>query len=93
MIMADELTDRVLAIVASVKGLPAGQVNAGQSLEMLGIDSLDAITLVFELEEAFHISIPDDRARALRTVQDIIDGVRELGAGAGADPTAAGAGS
>jgi acyl carrier protein len=76
--MSDEVTSRVLASVARAKGLPVDQVTTAHSLESLGIDSLDALTLVFDLEEQFHISIPDDQARELRTVQDIVDGVRAL---------------
>ena len=76
--MADAVTEKVLKAIASVKKIPVDRVNAGQSLEELGVDSLDAVTMVFDLEEVFQISIPDDKVRSLRTVQDIIDGVRML---------------
>ena len=76
--MADAVTEKVLKAIASVKKIPVERVNAGQSLEELGVDSLDAVTMVFDLEEVFQISIPDDKVRSLRTVQDIIDGVRML---------------
>jgi len=72
------VTKRVVEAVAAVKKIPVEQVNAGQTLEELRVDSLDAVTLVFDLEEAFGVSIPDDKVRALRTVQDIIDGIRLL---------------
>ena len=76
--MSDVVTEKVLKAVASVKKIPVERVSAGHSLEELGVDSLDAVTMVFDLEEAFKISIPDDKVRSLRTVQDIIDGVRLL---------------
>jgi len=76
--LADAVTEKVLKAIASVKKIPVDWVNAGQSLEELGVDSLDAVTMVFDLEEVFQISIPDDKVRSLRTVQDIIDGVRML---------------
>lgn len=76
--MADAVTEKVLKAIASVKKIPVERVNTGQSLEELGVDSLDAVTMVFDLEEVFQISIPDDKVRSLRTVQDIIDGVRLL---------------
>lgn len=76
--MADAVTEKVLKAVASVKKIPVERVNTDQSLEELGVDSLDAVTMVFDLEEVFQISIPDDKVRSLRTVQDIIDGVRLL---------------
>ncbi len=39
----------------------------------LGIDSLSAVELALELEEAFDISIADDELAKLVTVQDIIN--------------------
>ena len=38
-----------------------------------GIDSLDALTILFAIEEQFHISIPDDKARAIQTLGDMVD--------------------
>ena len=43
-----------------------------------GIDSLDALTILFAIEERFKISIPDEKARALRTFGDIVDAVESL---------------
>jgi acyl carrier protein len=34
--------------------------------------------MMFELEETFQITIPDEKVRSLRTVQEIIDGIRAL---------------
>ena len=76
--MTDDTTERVLQAIATVKKLPRERINAGQSLEELGVDSLDAVTLMFELEEVLHISIPDEKVRSLRTVQEMIDGIRLL---------------
>jgi acyl carrier protein len=33
---------------------------------------------LFELENAFKISIPDDDVRSIRTVNDIVEGVKKL---------------
>jgi acyl carrier protein len=43
-----------------------------------GIDSLDALTILFAIEERFKISIPDEKARSLRTFGDIVDAVESL---------------
>ncbi|MGC1256881.1 MAG: acyl carrier protein, partial [Candidatus Acidiferrales bacterium] len=55
------------------------------NLQDLGIDSLDVFTLLFELENAFKISIPDDDVRSLRTVNDVVDGIKKLLAAAPPD--------
>ncbi|WP_234422230.1 acyl carrier protein [Sedimenticola thiotaurini] len=48
------------------------------SLQDLGVTSLDAITIVYEVEEVCDIEVPNDELESLRTVQDIVDGVRSL---------------
>ena len=38
----------------------------------LGIDSLDVVELVMELEEAFDIKIPDEEAEQISTIEEAI---------------------
>jgi acyl carrier protein len=38
----------------------------------IGAESLDLVELVMELEEEFHVTIPDDEAEQIRTVADAI---------------------
>jgi acyl carrier protein len=42
------------------------------SFDELGVDSLDVVELVMELEEEFDVSIPDDQAERIQTVGDAI---------------------
>ena len=39
----------------------------------LGLDSLDYIELLMDLEEDFGIAIPDEEAKKLTTVQSVVD--------------------
>jgi len=39
----------------------------------LGADSLDAMEILFGLEEEFGLKIPEDDARRISTVQDAVD--------------------
>ena len=43
-----------------------------------GIDSLDALSILFAIEEEFHISIPDERARSMKTFGDMVDAIEAL---------------
>jgi acyl carrier protein len=88
--MPDAVAEKVMATLASVKRIPVEKVSLDTNLQDLGIDSLDVFTLLFELENAFKISIPDDDVRSLRTVSDIVDGIKKLLAAA---PPASPAGS
>lgn len=80
--MADEVAEKVIATLASVKRIPADKITLETNLQELGIDSLDVFSLLFELENAFKISIPDDDVRSIRTVNDIVEGVKKLMAAA-----------
>ena len=70
--------EKVIATLASVKRIPAEQIKPDSSLQELGVDSLDTFTLLFELESKFNISIPDEQARSIRTVSDIVAGVQKV---------------
>ncbi|TMQ67814.1 MAG: acyl carrier protein [Candidatus Eisenbacteria bacterium] len=76
--MTDALTEQVSSALAAIKpGMSAG-ITLESTLESLALDSLDRITLLFELEERLKVSIPDEEARGLRTMGDIVDCVRRL---------------
>jgi acyl carrier protein len=77
-VMPDAVAEKVVSIVASVKHIPVEKVTVESSLANLGFDSLDTITLLFELESGFQISISDEQARSIRTVKEIIEGIHKL---------------
>jgi acyl carrier protein len=71
--------EQVLDTLASVKHIPVETVKLNSQLQQeLGIDSLDVISVVFELENAFHITLPDGDVRQIKTPQDIVDGIKKL---------------
>ena len=76
--MSDPIVEKVLSLVATVKKLPPERVRLESTLEELGFDSLDRVNLLFEVEGAFDISISDEQARSIRTVHEVVDGVRAL---------------
>jgi acyl carrier protein len=83
--MSDVVAEKVISTLASVKRIPADTIQLDTNLQDLGIDSLDVFTLLFELENAFKISIPDDDVRSLRTVNDVVEGIKKIIAAAPPD--------
>jgi len=71
---SDEGTgERVARILQDSVGVEAERIRPDARLvEDLGIDSLDRIELVFELESAFGIEIPDQAVAQVQTVEDIV---------------------
>jgi len=50
------------------------ELNPSTTLEYLGLDSLDMIDFLFDIENEFEIKIPDQEFR-VRTIQEIVEAV------------------
>ena len=74
----DDIAQRCIEIIAKSKSIPADSITLDSTFDELNIDSLDKINISFEVEEAFHIEIPDDALGSLKTVGDVVRGVAEL---------------
>ncbi|MCL6623593.1 MAG: acyl carrier protein [Fimbriimonadales bacterium] len=79
-----EIFERVKKVVATVAGRKEEEVTPNSSFtEDLGMDSLDVVQCVMDLEEAFSIEIPDTDVEHIRTVSDAVNYIREkIGNGA-----------
>lgn len=86
--MSEELIDRVLKVIATSKRIPREQVTIDSEFQQLGIDSMDAVEILFALENEFDITIPDEEVRNVRNVRQMVEGVEKLVAAKAADATA-----
>ena len=69
-----EVQSKVVEIIVDKLGVKAEEVVPEASFTAhLGADSLDTVELIMELEKEFGMSIPDDQAEKISTVQDAID--------------------
>ncbi|MBQ2434582.1 MAG: acyl carrier protein [Bacteroidaceae bacterium] len=69
-----EIEARVKAIIVDKLGVDESEVTPTASFTNdLGADSLDTVELIMELEKEFGMSIPDDQAEKISTVQDAVD--------------------
>ena len=76
--MPETIAERVLNIIAKTQRIPVETVTPESSFEQLGIDSMDSINIIFDLESEFDIEIDDEQARHIRYVHEMIDGVTQL---------------
>lgn len=66
--------DKVKELIALQLSVDVKQITPeSRVVEDLGADSLDIMEMLMTLEDEFNISIPDDDAKSLRTVQNIVD--------------------
>ncbi|RLJ16396.1 histidine kinase [bacterium endosymbiont of Escarpia laminata] len=68
----------VVSAIATQKQLDTASIKRESRLQDLGVSSLDAITIVYEVEEAFDVEIPNAELEKLETVGDIVDGIGNL---------------
>jgi len=65
--------DKIAEVIVNTAHCKVEDVTPGAELMALGIDSLKAITVLFELEEAFDIEIPNEVIPSIVTVNDIME--------------------
>uniref|UniRef100_UPI00358DD64F 2-hexyl-5-propylresorcinol biosynthesis acyl carrier protein DarC n=1 Tax=Pseudomonas chlororaphis TaxID=587753 RepID=UPI00358DD64F len=74
----ETLEQRVKRVVASELAVDLAQIgNQDSFVGNLGADSLARVELVTALEAEFELTIPDDQADSLQTVQQVIDYLRQ----------------
>lgn len=72
-------------IEAKVKSIICEQLNVAEEdvvseasfVDDLGADSLDQVELIMAMEEEFDLSIPDEDAEKIATVQDVVDYIKK----------------
>ena len=82
------LEQKIIEAVAKVAKRKPAEVRLESSFEDLGMDSLDRVTLLFELEQMFDISISETEVQGIQTVGDIVNRLQPLLAAGG--PAASG---
>lgn len=75
--MSDDLTQDVIAIIAREQRIPEESIQPDSSFEELKIDSLDGVNIIFALEERFNLAIPDDVAKEMKGVRQVVDALRQ----------------
>jgi acyl carrier protein len=65
---------KVLEVLADKASMDPDEITLESSLvDDLGLDSLDAVEIVFEFEEGYGIDIPDERIKEFRDGRDILN--------------------
>ena len=70
--MTEELQPIVFKEIADHRKCHVSEITATTRLDDLGIDSLGAITILYELEDKLDIEVPNEVFDSLHTVGDIL---------------------
>lgn len=91
--MNQEIAERVQKVIAKHLRVETDKVPLDATFEQLGMDSLDGVNLLFEVEDEFDISIDDQVAKTITSVPQMVAGIeillaRKAGATEPAPPSA-----
>lgn len=76
--MSESVQQRVLKVIAANRRVPVESVTPESTFEGLGIDSLDRLNILFDLEGEFDIQINDEQAKTVTNMQELIAGIQLL---------------
>ncbi len=76
--MPESIQDRVLRVIATTKRIPLETVKPDSSFESLGIDSLDRLNILFDLESEFDIEIDDADAKQVGSIPQMVKGISSI---------------
>jgi acyl carrier protein len=77
-ISTDLLREKVIEVIADVKEVSPDAITMESTFEELGVDSLDGLNIIFELENAFNIRVPDDEALSVFDVRGVVQSLERL---------------
>jgi acyl carrier protein len=76
--MSDDVVQKVKQIIVNKLGVEESQITDNASFTNdLGADSLDTVELVMEFEKAFGLTIADEDAEKIGTVNDAVKYITE----------------
>jgi len=67
------IAEKIIDIVTQQQGLPPGVVQSDSTFAELGIDSLDALNILYAIEQEFEVEIPDSLAKTVTNVAQIVE--------------------
>lgn len=76
--MSEPIFRKVVELIAKSTKIPVERIMPDSTFEELGMDSLDGTTLLYELEEAFDVSIPDEVALKFKDIRQVVEYLEEL---------------
>ncbi len=71
-----ELEQECIRRIAEAKDTPASSITLETTLESIAMDSLDRVSLSFDLEEEYGVEIPESQLHQIVTVADVVAAVQ-----------------
>ena len=75
--MSELIFEKIATLLASKKGVNKELINIDSSFEELGLDSLDAVELIADLEDEFNVTIPNIELQNIKSVKQAVNGLQK----------------
>ena len=87
--MSDNVADTIFAIIAKEANIDRAKITLDSTLKDLEIQSLDAVQILFEIEDHFKVTMPDRYPNFdTESVKGLVETVQKLLAAQSATPPA-----
>jgi acyl carrier protein len=84
----NQVAEECIALIAKQKSIAPEQIRLDSTFDELALDSLDRVSLAFDLEEKYDIEIPEEKLGQIKTVHDMVTGIETALRQKGATPSA-----
>jgi acyl carrier protein len=73
--MNEIVFEKVATLLSRKKGVNKELITIDSSFEELGLDSLDSIELIADMEEEFNVTIPNTELQEIKTIRNAVNGL------------------
>lgn len=74
----EDVQKKVMQLIAENQQIEAEKITIDSTFEELGVDSFDGVNLLFAIENEFDLTVSDEQAKQLRSVREMVEGVRSM---------------
>ncbi|MBS1813492.1 MAG: acyl carrier protein [Acidobacteria bacterium] len=86
-VSTEEIQQRCIQLIAEQKQILPEAITPATTFNELNVDSLDRVTLAFDVEEIYGIAIPESSLATIHSVGDMAEGIEKAIAMKQADAT------
>lgn len=75
--MSEIIFDKIAAVISAKKGVNRELIKVESTFEELGLDSLDAVELIADLEDEFKVTIPNIELQNIKSVKQAVSSLEK----------------
>ena len=75
--MSEIIFEKIANVISSKKGVNKELITVDSTFEELGLDSLDAVELIADLEDEFNVTSPNIELQNIKSVKQAVNGLQK----------------